>query len=211
MLLASLVLAPAPRAQADRNVDEVWAAYQRRWASTRTYTAAFKQRIQVEGIGGDVESAGNFYFSKPDLMRWDYLDGQPQNLIGDGKWIWVYQPDLEQAYKVDYKAAFGKGGLVALLANRDGLTARYRLTLLEGDSLVRIRLTPKADVGETLEIAMEPETFDLRSVVIRDPAGSVTFVQFDEVRRNVALDDALFRFTPPKGIDVITSAPIAPR
>jgi len=207
--LALVFLAPlAAHSQANRSVDEVWSAYQRRWSTTDTYEATFKQRIDVEGIGGEVESGGNFYFSKPDRMRWDYLEGQQQNVVGDGKYIWVYQPDLEQAYKVDYKEAFGSGGLVALLANRQGLTARYRLALVErGDGLVRVRLSPKADVGETLEVAMAPETLDLKSVVINDPAGSVTTVVFDQMRRNVPLDEALFHFTPPKGTDVITSAP----
>jgi outer membrane lipoprotein carrier protein len=194
----------------ENNVDKVWSAYQRRWATTDTYAATFKQRIEIDGIGGEVESGGNFYFSKPDRMRWDYVQGQPQNVVGDGQWIWVFQPDLQQAYKVDYKAAFGSGGLVALLANRDGLTARYRLALVDrGDNMVRVRLTPKADVGETLELAMAPDTLDLRSVIINDPAGSVTFVEFDEVRRNIKLDATLFRFTPPEGTDVITSPPPA--
>jgi outer membrane lipoprotein carrier protein len=188
----------------------VWAAYQRRWAGTDSYVASFHQRIEIDGIGGDVESAGNFYFAKPDRMRWDYLQGQQQNVVGDGKWIWVYQPDLEQVYKVDYETAFGSGGLVALLADRHGLTTRYRLALLDrGDGLLRVRLSPKADVGETLEVAVSPETLDLRSVVVNDPAGSVTVVEFDDVRRNVGLDPGLFRFTPPEGVDVITSPPPA--
>ena len=187
-------------------MDEVWSAYLSRWNGTETYAAKFSQRIEIEGIGGEVSSAGNFYFAKPDLMRWDYLEGQPQNVVGDGQWIWVYQPDLEQAYRVDYQTAFGSGGLVALLADRKGLAARYRLSLVEsGDGLVRVRLSPKSDVGETIELAMAPETLDLRSVVINDPAGSVTYVDFDDVQRNVELDEGLFRFTPPAGIDVITS------
>ena len=187
-------------------MEEVWSAYQQRWAETRTYAARFSQRIVVEGIGGEVDSAGNFYFAKPDLMRWDYLQGQPQNVVGDGSYIWVYQPDLEQAYRVDYQAAFGSGGLVALLADREGLAARYRLTLLEtDDDLVHVRLTPMAEVGETIELAMAPDTLDLRSVMINDPAGSVTVVEFEDMQRNVELDASLFRFQPPDGVDVITS------
>ena len=54
---------------------------------------------------------------------------------------------------------------------------------------------------------MAPDTLDLRSVIINDPAGSVTFVEFDQVQRNVKLDDTLFKFTPPAGTDVITSPP----
>jgi outer membrane lipoprotein carrier protein len=195
----------AARSERDAAAD-VWAAYSQRWAATDTYTADFHQRIEVDGIGGDVASGGKFYFSKPDLMRWDYLDGQAQNVVGDGKWVWVYQPDLEQAYRVDYKSAFGSGGLVALLAGREGLSTRYHFSLLEHDSkAVLILLEPIADVGESLELTLEAKTMDLKSVAVRDPAGSVTYVEFDDVHRNVALDHGLFSFAPPPGTDIITT------
>ncbi len=193
------------------DVERVWNAYQERWAATETYTAQFRQTIEIEGIGGDVASAGRFYFAKPDRMRWDYLDGQPQRVIGDGQWIWVYQPDLEQVYRIDYQTAFGSGGLVALLADRQGLARRYDLALVESSPrIVRLRLTPKNAVGETLDLVLAADTFDLASVVIRDPAGSVTHVHFEDVRRNVLVERGLFDFAPPQGVDIITT-PQAPR
>ena len=120
----------------------------------------------------------------------------------------MYQPDLEQVYKVDYATAFGVGGLVTLLGDRQGLAERYNLSLLDSSGgVVRLRLDPKAEVGETLELVMSADTFDLRSVVMIDPAGSVTRVEFEEVHRNVELNDDLFAFSPPAGVDVITAAP----
>jgi len=187
-------------------VDRVWSAYQQRWASTATYTAEFHQTIEIDGIGGDVESRGRFYFSKPDRMRWDYTEGQDQRVVGDGSWMWVYQPDLEQVYKVDYRTAFGSGGLVALLADREGLAGRYEVALLDSaEGAVRLRLTPTLEGGEILELAMSADTFDLVSVMIEDPAGSVTQVRFAEVERNETLDENLFRFAPPDGVDIITT------
>jgi outer membrane lipoprotein-sorting protein len=38
---------------------------------------------------------------------------------------------------------------------------------------------------------------------LRDKLGQSTRVDFENLRRNPALDAALFRFTPPKGVDVI--------
>jgi len=185
-------------------VDAVWSAYQKRWEATDTYTAAFSQSIEIDGIAEGVSSGGQFYFSRPDRMRFDYTEGQDQAVVGDGHWIWVYQPDLEQVYKVEYETAFGSGGLVALLGDRSGLSARYNLSLLDSPAgVVRLLLTPKAEIGETLELAMSADTFDLRTVVMTDPAGSITRVEFDEVRRNVALDKELFAFDPPSGVDII--------
>ena len=97
---------------------------------------------------------------------------------------------------------------MALLGDREGLAERYELSLLDStEGMVRLRLDPKAEVGETLELIMSADTFDLRSVVMTDPVGSVTRVEFEEVRRNVELKDGLFAFSPPAGVDVITAAP----
>jgi len=200
------VLGRASAATPSTPVDDVWAAYEARWQATKSIAAVFRQRIDVDGIGGEVASSGNFYFAKPDRMRWDYIEGQQQSVVGDGTWVWVYQPDLEQVYRVAYETAFGRGGLVSLLAGREGLTERYRLDLIRRDGeTVTVRLTPRSDVGETLEVTLSADTFDLRSLVVRDPAGSTTYVEFDNLRRNVELDPSLFSFQPPPGVDVITT------
>ena len=186
----------------------MWGAYEKRWAATRSYSAGFHQRIEIAGVDGTVESGGRFYFVRPDLMRWDYVEGQQQLVVGDGKNVWIYQPELEQVYRVDYSTAFGSGGLVALLAGREGLSRRYRVELIEaGASVLKIRLVPNGQVGELLDLSLTADTMDLIAVKVTDPAGSVTFVEFDGPLRNPVLKDELFRFTPPAGVDVIDSAP----
>ncbi len=136
------------------------------------------------------------------------MEGQKQVVIGDGKNVWIYQPDLEQVYRVDYGTAFGAGGLVSLLAGREGLSSRYRTTILDaGASTIQIRLIPAEGAGEMLDLTMAAGTMDLITVRVTDPAGSITVVEFDSVARNVDMDDELFRFTPPAGVDVIDSPP----
>ena len=38
---------------------------------------------------------------------------------------------------------------------------------------------------------------------LNDNLGQLTLLHFDEISRNLALDDTLFEFSPPPGIDVI--------
>lgn len=157
-----------------------------------------------------VESAGKFYFARPDRMRWDYFEGQRQVVVGDGSNVWIYQPDLEQVYRVGYGTAFGSGGLVALLAGREGLSRRYRTTLLDaGARTIQIRLIPSEGAGEMLDLTIASGTMDLVKVRVTDPAGSVTVVDFDGPIRNASVDDELFRFTPPAGVDIIDSPPVS--
>ena len=144
-------------------------------------------------------------------MRWDYLEGQRQIVVGDGSNVWIYQPDLEQVYKVGYGAAFGSGGLVALLAGREGLAKRYRTTLVDtGTSTIQIRLIPASGAGEMLDLTVAAGTMDLVKVRVTDPAGSVTVVDFNDPTRNATVDENLFRFTPPTGVDIIDSPPAQP-
>jgi len=149
-----------------------------------------------------------FYFAKPDLVRWQYTQGPPQIVVGDGHWIWVYQSDLVQVYKIDYTGAFGHGGLVALLAGRAGLASRYDASLAEsGDTTVKMTLHGKG-TDEVIEIEMDAKTFDLSSVVVTDAAGSTTQMSFDDVLRNGHIDPKLFTFSPPPGIDIVEQSEV---
>ncbi|MFT4570349.1 MAG: outer membrane lipoprotein carrier protein [Hyphomicrobiaceae bacterium] len=184
--------------------DRIWRAYEARWAATESYEAVFRQHIEMPGMGAEVTSTGRFYFAKPDLVRWEYTEGPPQTVVGDGRWIWVYQPDLEQVYQVDYSTAFGEGGLVALLAGRDGLAERYEAVLAAGeDDSVVFDLRPTSGSAGSIRVAVDDDDFDLRTVQFKDPAGSTTRMTFEEVLRNQGVAADLFYFTPPKGVDII--------
>ncbi len=198
--------AATPTAPTAKDVATVWASYQRHWAEVHTFEASFKQRIEVAGISGDVESGGRLYFKKPDKLRWNYEQGPPQSVVGDGRWLWIYQPDLEQAYRVDYPTAFGVGGLVGLLAGGEELTDRYNFSLEDSEpGTIHLKLVPREGAGETLDLILTAVGFQLRRVVVHDPAGSVTYMDFDDVRTNLPLDEELFRFTAPSGVDIITN------
>jgi outer membrane lipoprotein carrier protein len=45
--------------------------------------------------------------------------------------------------------------------------------------------------------------FGLRAMELVDSLGQTTVLRFSALERNPSLDPALFRFSPPKGADVI--------
>ncbi|HEY2773756.1 MAG TPA: outer membrane lipoprotein carrier protein LolA [Candidatus Binatia bacterium] len=183
----------------------MWKSYEKRWSQTADYSAGFRQSIEVPDVGTKVESAGRFYFAKPGLVRWEYTEGPPQTVVGDGTWLWLYQPDLEQVYKIPYDKAFGRGGLVELLAGREGISERYTASLEKPDSsTVRILLKSKAEGGGDLEVTLASDTFDLRAVTVHDAAGTTTRMTFAEPHRNKGVDKSRFTFTPPPAVDIIT-------
>jgi len=50
--------------------------------------------------------------------------------------------------------------------------------------VLKIRLIPNGEVGEILDLSLTADTMDLIAVKVTDPAGSVTFVEFDGPLRN---------------------------
>ena len=185
--------------------EAVWREYEKRWSETDDYAAGFRQTIEVPDVGTKVESAGRFYFAKPGLVRWEYTEGPPQTVVGDGAWLWLYQPDLEQVYKIAYAKAFGRGGLVELLAGRQGVSERYRASLVRPDAAtVRILLKSLGEGGGNLEVTLASDTFDLRAVTVHDAAGSITRMTFAEPLRNRGIDRDRFTFTPPPAVDIIS-------
>jgi outer membrane lipoprotein carrier protein len=68
-------------------------------------------------------------------------------------------------------------------------------------NLLELRpMDPEAEFDRVL-LGLEDETLQL--LAMEDAFGLRTEIRFSEVKRNQPLDDALFRFTPPAGADVI--------
>src|SRR5581483_3654815 len=79
-------------------------------------------------------------------------------------------------------------------------------TTLERDEPDRwvLRFVPKKDVGlGTLGLVVRKSDGAVLEARITDPLGTTTRIAFSGERRNVTLDAAQFKFTPPPGVDVV--------
>ncbi|MFV1993326.1 MAG: outer membrane lipoprotein chaperone LolA, partial [Acidiferrobacterales bacterium] len=64
--------------------------------NVRTYQADFTQ-VVMDAEGNSIqESSGRFWIKRPGKFRWDYKKPFTQKIIGDGKKVWIYDPELKQ-------------------------------------------------------------------------------------------------------------------
>ncbi len=70
-------------------------------------------------------------------------------------------------------------------------------------------MTPKKDAEALglVDLAVSAKTFDILQATITDPLGNVTRLRFTNIDRAAPLDDALFHFSVPPGVDVIEALP----
>jgi outer membrane lipoprotein carrier protein len=178
-------------------------------SASKTATARFEQQVLDRG-GKVVERAsGTFTFQRPGKFRWTYEKPHEQVLVGDGVKLWIYDPDLKQVTVKQIGRAISSTP-AALLAGKDDITALFTLRdagVGAQDGLSWIEATPKTqDTGfERVRLGLKGKS--LAAMELFDQLGGHTKLTFSDLRTNVAVAPETFRFSPPKGADVLEDAP----
>jgi outer membrane lipoprotein carrier protein len=199
------VLALAGTAGADARSEAV-SRLQARYEATRSMRAEFRQRVEAPTLATPLESRGTVYFERPNRMRWDYEAPEEQVIVGDGKTLWIYQPDLKQVIRAPLGDAFQARTPLTFLAGLGQVERDFDATLEREDATHWVlRLLPKgeADLG-TLTLVVRKSDAGLAEARITDPLGTTTSLVFTDEARNVAIAADRFRFEPPAGVDVVS-------
>jgi outer membrane lipoprotein carrier protein len=169
----------------------------------RTGKATFRQ--VVAGKSGRVPqaSSGTFAFARPGKFRWSYDKPYAQLLVGDGDKLWIYDRDLNQVIIKKLDRALGATP-ASLLAGSNAFETNF--VLIDGgnsDGIEFVNAEPKSpDTGfDHIRIGFKENL--PRTMELHDSFGQLTQLTFDTFERNLAIDPALFRFSPPPGADVI--------
>jgi outer membrane lipoprotein carrier protein len=178
---------------------------QKRYESTHTLTADFKQTVESPTLASPLESHGKVAFEKPNHMRWDYAKPDEQLIVGDGQNLWIYQPGEKQVIKAPLGEAFRASTPVTFLGGL-GRVDRDFDPSLEREDADRwvLKLVPKNDPGlGTLGLTVRKRDASIEEARVTDPLGTTTRIAFSNEDRNGKVDPGLFRFSPPDGVDVV--------
>jgi outer membrane lipoprotein carrier protein len=175
---------------------------ERALASLRTVRAEFVQELRRTESGAPELARGTFYVKKPGRFRWDY--SQPQQLIVcDGDRLWLYDPELEQATVKKVREALAQ--TPAMILSGESKVSDHYMVRAGGvvAGLEIAILTPRTADGDFREVRIGLSGDDIRRLEFVDRLNQRTSVELTRIERNPLLKDALFTFTPPKGVDVI--------
>ena len=176
----------------DRFLDEV-----------HTLEARFEQELFTADGRLAERQSGTLVLERPSRFRWHYSEPFEQLVVADGKNVWIHDVELEQV----------------TVTPLDESAASSPAMLLSGEQAVREGFTVVDEIadGELKSVLLEPELegTDFRSVRIGfdgltprrlelvDGLGQVTVIELFDVKLNGEIDEKLFRFDPPRGVDVI--------
>jgi outer membrane lipoprotein carrier protein len=190
------------------DAEAVAAGLQRRYASVETVTGNFRQTYRAPGIE-QVES-GVFRLKRPALMRWEYRQPEEKLFVADGRESFLYIPQERQVTVQPLTASDLRNTPLEFLLGGGDIRKNFAVSSetelkpkTEGPH--RIRLTPRASetMYDFLVLELDPQTYDLRSIVTRESTGNTSEFVFTEMTTNVKIENKSFRFKPPKGVEVI--------
>ena len=148
-------------------------------------------------------STGRVALSAPRLFRWEYVKPYPQLIVADGKTVWVYDPDLQQASKRPQGVEEANSPLAILLdparLDRDFVVREDGAR----DGVEWMKLTPRSGEAAFKSARLGFAKGGLAKMEYVDALGQRTVIGFGQWKRNPAFAKGTFVFVPAKGVDVI--------
>jgi len=170
---------------------------------TQSARAQFSQIVLDRSGQARQQASGTMVFSRPGKFRWTYEKPYEQLIVGDGVKLWVYDKELEQVTVKQLGEALGSSP-AALLAGNNEIEKFFALSDAGSrDGLDWLEAVPKSKDTTFEFIRMGFAGSTLKVMELKDNFGQRTVIRFDKLERNPKLGADQFKFTPPKGADVI--------
>lgn len=174
------------------------------------FTAQFDQFITNEQGARGESSTGYFAIERPDRFAWITETPFPQEIISDGEYIWIYDPDLEQATRKPADANTESAPALILNGRIHELDRRYDVVLIQqSEGIIVFELLPKqAQEVMFSRVRLLFKDAVLSELLLDDSLGQRSMIQLSNQVLNPELDEALFNFDPPEDIDVILDSSV---
>lgn len=207
--LVPLHVLAAPR------LDDVVAGVQTAYARLTDLRADFTQQAFNKTLGQTIAAEGTVFLKRPGKMRWEYQTPAPQQIVSDGRSLWVYTPELNQVNVSDAPRALAgpAGSFLAGLGNvREEFTVRFLNREVKVDETGNpvIDLIPRqpTPVLTRLILTVDGKDFLVRKAILYDQFENTVTMRFTRITANPGLGDELFTFTPPEGVAVVPLDPL---
>ena len=174
-------------------------------ANVDSLTADVVQLI-VESDGGILEESSiKMLLKKPNGFYWETITPYQELIVTNGIKLWNYQPDLEQVVIEDWDVSKSELAAQLLSGKTENLDSEYIIEELSDTSndSQQFVLTPVDADSIYTRISINFITSELDLIYLNSRNGQQTVWRFDAIERNQILEDSLFNFQPPAGIEVI--------
>jgi len=212
------ILVVSSDASSGGSLDSVIVNIQKSYDAIKDFKAQFVQESVVKSWNArQVQKAeGSVYFKKEGKMFWDYQTPTPQQIISNGKILWFFEPEDEQVTVTEVTDGLQSQISADLLNGNAQLTRDFKVTEITKEEDVQagtivLELIPRASQNNLSKIIMRlnSKNFRIYQTEVYDLFENLTRITFSQIQIDTNLNDSLFTFTPPSGVEIL-SPPTVP-
>jgi len=187
---------------ADANLDALLLRVENRYNRARTIQVLFNEQYLRPGVGQKVES-GTLALRKPGRMRWDYQRPTGKLAVSDGKFLYLYNPEQNQAQRFKMQDTEDLRAPLAFLLGKLHFQKEFKDIQARPDGAgtgTRITAEPRGDnlPYSAVEFLVTPEG-RIQEVKVTSFDRSVLYYTFADEKMDPPLSDRLFQFQLPPG------------
>ena len=185
---------------------QVLDAIQRQYEKVSTFEADFTQRSYVKMMNQTQSVKGTVKIKKPGKMKWVYGAPDTQILISDGKNLWLYVPEEEQATKVPVESIYSSNTPALFLAGKGKLTRSFNVeSVSQENQNILVTLVPKnEDQGlARLILHADKKNYQITGLTVYDKLGNKTEIRFSQIRINREIPEEQFQLKTPPGVEIL--------
>lgn len=170
-----------------------------------TLQANFAQTVLDNNGSALQQTSGQMALQRPGKFRWQTQNPSRQLLIADGQRVWFYDMDLSQVTVQKQQNTSKNSPAMLLSGSTATLMQNFNISQLPSSNpnTQIFKLTPKTrdDLFKSVQLSFQRGL--LNKMQMQDNFGQTTVIQFTHTQTNLALNQNLFHFTAPKGVDVL--------
>jgi outer membrane lipoprotein carrier protein len=188
--------------EAGKVLDEV----QKRYDSVKDLRANFAQTSFSAALNTESVSQGTVIVERPGKMRWEYAVPDGRVIVLDKDSIRIWNPAENQMQIAALTAGTVSPTALGFLLGQSVLRDTFDAELIVDPARAErgLRLRPRSDGGfESLELWVDPKTYQLKESVVLDLFGNRTRLRLDEIRENAGVKSTEFELVVPTGAEVV--------
>ena len=209
--IAALFIAVQPAYAAQTGKDEIIKKVEARFASIKNFKATFTQKQFDAALGETEGSGGTVTMQKPLKMRWEYTKPEKQTIVSDGKSIYFYVPSDRQVMVEPLGNILTSRSPALFLVGNHKLSDIYNIELeppsdkVRMDDNIKLLLVPKEKSFTVTRIVVRVKSgdFTIRAFTLYDWIGNSTEIEFTEMEINGRINEKVFTFNRPVGVEII--------
>ena len=196
----------SPDRESPLSLDEIVERIEQRYAGSG-FSARFVQESVLKAMDITDTASGKIYIKRPGMMRWEYEKPDRQIIITDGSKLWIYRPEDNQVMVGKAPSFFGEGKGANFLS--DIKLIKQNFFILPGkkgrNGHYNLKLLPRKKTLDLtgIDLSISSKTFDIVQVITTNVYGDETRITLRNLQFKEDLEDSLFSFKIPPGVDLM--------